>query len=269
MPIELEEEEEEQEEQEEQEEKEAGDDATKEMPIEPEEEEEEDEGEEADGDEVTKEMPIEPEKEEEIQDINGNIPALLKTSDKLQELTSPKFHFAGAIRDITKGKDNSTVFSLKTVIGQRWTIRVVPSSSSETNDAFDTAKAIAGAEVGNAMLVFWLSSPPLKMIDHKAVTVPMEGEVYGQDIVIYIVKCSSQVLDVEVCQLRHNTDMERLCSVCELLQPSGEELCMCSACKVVNYCSRQCLRLSNHCKFMENESFVLTVKPLRCWMTSS
>ncbi|KAL3663432.1 hypothetical protein V7S43_011837 [Phytophthora oleae] len=178
-------------------------------------------------------------------EIKEIVPETSKTNGSLQELASPKFHFAGAILDITKGKNNSTVFSLKTVIGQRWTLRVTPSSSSGATDAFDAAKAIAEAEVNNSMLVFWRSSPPLEMIDRKALTVPMEGDVYGQDVAIYILKCSSQVLGVEVCQLRHNKYMENgsLCSGCGIPPFRDEGLSACSACKAVKYCTRECQKL--------------------------
>ncbi|KAK1943303.1 hypothetical protein P3T76_004699 [Phytophthora citrophthora] len=92
------------------------------------------------------------------------------------------------------------------------------------------------------MLVFWRSSPPLEMIDRKALMVPMEGEVYGQDVAIYVVKCSSQVLDVEVCQLRHNRYMKNgaLCSRCGIPPLPDQEHLTCGTCKAVKYCTEKC-----------------------------
>ncbi|KAF1783336.1 Tetratricopeptide repeat [Phytophthora cactorum] len=152
---------------------------------------------------------------------------------------APKFHFAGAIVEVTKGKNNYTVFSLQTVINQRWTLRVdhstPPSGSS----------AVFDAEVDNSVLVFWRRPPPLEMVDRRALAVPMEGDVYGQDVVIYVLKCSSQALAFELCQLRHNKYMENgtLCAGCGNPPYFGEGLSACGACKAVKYCTRDCQRV--------------------------
>ncbi|KAG2772103.1 hypothetical protein JG687_00010781 [Phytophthora cactorum] len=164
---------------------------------------------------------------------------ILKPRGDLQELAAPKFHFAGAIVEVTKGKNNYTVFSLQTVINQRWTLRVdhstPPSGSS----------AVFDAEVDNSVLVFWRRPPPLEMVDRRALAVPMEGDVYGQDVVIYVLKCSSQALAFELCQLRHNKYMENgtLCAGCGNPPYFGEGLSACGACKAVKYCTRDCQRV--------------------------
>ncbi|KAG7375659.1 hypothetical protein PHYPSEUDO_000301 [Phytophthora pseudosyringae] len=171
----------------------------------------------------------------------------LKRSSSLHELTAPKFHFAGAILEITKGKNNHTVFSLQTVIGQRWTLRVNHSSppSGRLSAVFDSSEAISEAEVSNSMLVFWRRSPPLEMIDRRALAIPMEGDVYGQDVVIYVLKCSAQTLGFELCQLRHNKYMESgtLCAGCGNPPYPGEGLSACGVCKTVKYCTRDCQRV--------------------------
>ncbi|KAF1779218.1 Tetratricopeptide repeat [Phytophthora cactorum] len=137
---------------------------------------------------------------------------ILKPRGDQQELAAPKFHFAGAIVEVTKGKNNYTVFSLQTVINQRWTLRVdhstPPSGSS----------AVFDAEVDNSVLVFWRRPPPLEMVDRRALAVPMEGDVYGQD-------------------LRHNKYMENgtLCAGCGNPPYFGEGLSACGACKAVKY----------------------------------
>ncbi|ETM01303.1 hypothetical protein L917_02093 [Phytophthora nicotianae] len=167
----------------------------------------------------------------------------LKTSADLLELTALKFHFAGAIVDITKAK-NHTVLSLRTVINQRWTLRV-EHTTSPLSAVFDAAKAIDGAEADNSVLVFWRRPPSLEMIDRRALAVPMEGDVYGQDVVIYVLKCSSQALAFELCQLRHNKYMENgmLCAACGDPPYFGEGLSACGACKAVKYCSSDCQRV--------------------------
>ncbi|KAL4177775.1 hypothetical protein KRP22_002701 [Phytophthora ramorum] len=157
-----------------------------------------------------------------------------------RDVTMPKFHFAGAILEITKGKSSSkhTVFTLKTAVGQRWTLRV------NHNSEPGISKAIDGAAVDNSMLVFWRRSPSLEMIDRRALTVPMDGEKHGQDVTIYVLKCSIQSLAFELCQLRHNTYVENglLCSACNIPPFPGESFSGCSACKAVKYCSRDCQR---------------------------
>ncbi|GMF55961.1 unnamed protein product [Phytophthora fragariaefolia] len=162
----------------------------------------------------------------------------------LQELTTPKFHFAGGILDITKGTtSNPTVLTLQTAVGQQWTLRVTGSlPPAGSSDLFDVSKAIDGAAVDNSILVFWRRPPPLDAIDRRALTVPMEGEVYGQDVVIYLLKCSGPTLSFELCQLRHIKYMENglMCAGCGY---PGETLLACSACKSVKYCSKNCQRM--------------------------
>lgn len=167
---------------------------------------------------------------------------IVKPSGELQQLTAPKFHFVGAIVDVTEGK-NHTVLSLQTVLNQRWTLRV-DHNSSPSSALSDAPKALEGAQVDNSVLVFWRRPPPLEMIDRRALAVPMQGDVYGQDVVVYVLKCSSQALAFELCQLRHNKYMENdsICASCGDPPYFGAGLSACGACKAVRYCTRDCQR---------------------------
>ncbi|CAH0519413.1 unnamed protein product [Peronospora belbahrii] len=170
----------------------------------------------------------------------------LRQSDGLQDLVAPKFHFVGTILDITRGKSTQTVFTLETIFGQRWTLRVnCISKTSRSNAAVALSKAIEGAEVTNSVLVFWRLSPPLEMIDQCTVAIPMQREVYGQDVVLYVLKCSAQGVGFELCQLRHNKYIGNglLCTSCGNPNIPAKSLLACGACKMVKYCSRNCQRM--------------------------
>jgi tetratricopeptide (TPR) repeat protein len=164
-------------------------------------------------------------------------------SASFKALTAPKLHFAGAVLEVTKGKSNAkqTVLTLQTAVGQRWTLRVNHGKSSASS-AFDVAETIEEAAVNTSLLVFWRRSPPLEMIDRRALVAPMEGEVYGQDVVLYVLKCSAQALHFELCQLRHNKYVENgsLCAGCGCPPYPGKSLSACGACKQVKYCARKC-----------------------------
>lgn len=154
-----------------------------------------------------------------------------------QQLVAPKFHFVGAILEISRGKNKPTVVTLQTVSGQRWTVRVTVSAVVST--------VIEGAAVQNTMLVFWRHSPPLEMIDKRALIVPAANEVYGQDVAMYVLKCSAQTLSFELRELRQNTHVENgtLCSSCNCPPLGGSNLSVCGSCKAVKYCSRECQKI--------------------------
>ncbi|GMF28234.1 unnamed protein product [Phytophthora lilii] len=165
-------------------------------------------------------------------------------TENFEELTSPKFHFAASIVDVSKGKSD-TVFTLQTVVGgHRWTLRVHHNALLPTKSGagFDVLKGIDEPAADSSVLVFWRRSPPLDMIDRRALAVPMKTEVYGKDVIVYILKCPAQALGFELAQLRYNKYMEQgsLCSYCSKQAKPGERLSTCSACLMTKYCSRDC-----------------------------
>ncbi|KAF4315565.1 hypothetical protein BBO99_00009304 [Phytophthora kernoviae] len=180
---------------------------------------------------------------------NDNAQPNLKKSAGAQVLTKPNCHFAGTILEISQGKSATkpTVFTLQTVVGQRWTLRLNRASQlvTESTVAAETLKALNGAVAQNTLLVFWRTSPSLDMIDRRALTVPMGNDVYGQDVIIYVLQCSVQTLSFELRELRNNMHIKKgpLCSSCNCSPLAGGNLSTCGACKVVKYCSRECQRI--------------------------
>ncbi|RLN91322.1 hypothetical protein BBJ28_00011678 [Nothophytophthora sp. Chile5] len=163
----------------------------------------------------------------------------------LKGFSGPKFHFEGVILEITKGKNTKpTVLTLRTVRSQRWTLRLNLSSQRSTA-ATGLLKALSDAAVDNTVLVFWRNSPPLEMIDRRALSVPMGGDVYGQDVVVHVLKATIQALNFELSQLHRNSHVAKnaLCSSCGCPALPGGGLASCSACKMVKYCTRECQKL--------------------------
>ncbi|KAL8001140.1 putative Zinc finger, MYND-type, tetratricopeptide-like helical domain superfamily [Plasmopara halstedii] len=161
-------------------------------------------------------------------------------SNDLQQLTVSKFHLLASILKITEGKKNSTVFSLRAIIGHKWTLRM-SHCSPKSSACCHVIKAIEGAEVDDSLIVFWCRPPSLESIDRRTLAIPMKGEVYGQDVVVYVLKCSTQALNFEMSHLRYMKD-KTLCAGCGNPPYFNKRLLACSACKMVEYCSRDCQR---------------------------
>jgi len=148
-------------------------------------------------------------------------------------LPNPKFHFFGTIQEIVPGKSSKPpVLKLLSESGDMWELRVTASAAS----------AILGATVKNSIVIFWRTSPTVDAIDKRSLRVPQSSsnEQYGRDVVLHVVKIPVQSVAFEFKQLRHVNHVEHgtVCSYC-----SGKpttRLSVCSACKRVKYCSRDC-----------------------------
>lgn len=152
---------------------------------------------------------------------------------KAGRLPNPKFHFFGTIQEIIPGKSSKPpVLKLVSESGNKWELRVTASAAS----------AVLGATVKDSVVIFWRSSPTVDAIDKRSLRVPQSSsnEQYGRDVVIHVAKLPVQAVAFEFNQLRHVNHVEHgaVCSYC-----SGKpttRLSVCSACKRVKYCSRDC-----------------------------